>query len=289
MHAEELLPRFLIIGGMKCATTTLFRDLQFCPQVYIPVCKEPEILSRAEFDPKEAAHEYKQINKLAPKGSVVGDASTAYSKWPTHEHVPQRAMNLLGPDLKIIYLIRDPFERTLSHFRHYRSKPESPQISFSQFLKNFPEAIDYSCYGLQLQRWMDVFSPENFLVIPVRQYQSDRSLWVSRVCEHIDVPAPTSLPIEDKIFNQSEGRPVSTGLAKIVLSSSLYQKFIRPRISANVRDFGKRFLKKSPAAKGAFSKEEQEAAEQRFLADSELLYQLTKGAMSRTKFWNRLT
>ena len=172
------------------------------------------------------------------------DSSTAYSKWPTHEHVPKRAMNLLGPDLKIIYLIRDPFERTLSHFRHSSgSKPESPQISFSQFLKNFwtrPLTIPVMDCNSSGGKTPVRFYPENFAcrhscpTIPVRSEPLDHT----RLCEHIDVPAPTSLPIEDKIFNQSEGRPVSTGLAKIVLSSSLYQKFIRPRISANVRDFG---------------------------------------------------
>ena len=38
------LPDFLIIGAMKAGTTTLYRDLELHPQIFLPQEKEPETL-----------------------------------------------------------------------------------------------------------------------------------------------------------------------------------------------------------------------------------------------------
>ena len=40
-----MTPDFLIVGAMKAGTTTLYHDLSEHPDIFLPVLKEPEVLT----------------------------------------------------------------------------------------------------------------------------------------------------------------------------------------------------------------------------------------------------
>jgi hypothetical protein len=134
--AGDAFPDFLCVGAQKGGTSWLYRQLDRHPDFWMPPVKELHYfnsLNRArEFhpprckDPRDAsfldsmknlsAHSYidlKNYGRLFKhKGSLVsGDISPAYST--LSDEVIQRVVNSF-PNLKVIFLARDPVERAWS-------------------------------------------------------------------------------------------------------------------------------------------------------------------------------
>ena len=99
---------------MKAGTTTLYRDLYDHPEVFLPEEKEPDSLAYDDVLTTEGTRTYRGMFAGANDGQLIGEASTSYSKAPFFGDVPSRALRLCGSDLKIIYVVREPFERMVS-------------------------------------------------------------------------------------------------------------------------------------------------------------------------------
>ena len=105
------LPSFVIIGAMKCATTTLAEQLGAQPGVFISDPKEPNFFSDdAVF--RRGMNWYASLFDSAESGAMLGEASTHYTKLPTHPKACERMLAAL-PDAKLIYVMRHPVDRIL--------------------------------------------------------------------------------------------------------------------------------------------------------------------------------
>ena len=76
------LPDFIIIGAMKCGTTSLWEYLKQHPQICIP----HDIKNIEYFDSNENWHKgisfYKSHFKADDKTKSIGELSTEYTKYP---------------------------------------------------------------------------------------------------------------------------------------------------------------------------------------------------------------
>jgi hypothetical protein len=105
------LPDFLCLGTQRGGTTTLQKLLERHPQVFLPACKEVHYFSlHAEKDPQWYADHY----RTAGPGQLCGDITPYYL---FHPEAPRRIRALL-PGAKLIVLLRDPMERSLSQYFH---------------------------------------------------------------------------------------------------------------------------------------------------------------------------
>jgi len=108
------LPNLIIIGAMKCATTSLHYYLNLHPQISMSEEKELDF-----FIHKNNWHkgiEWYKTN-FTGNASVYGESSPNYTKYPFFNGVPER-MHAVVPDAKLIYVVRDPIERIISHYIH---------------------------------------------------------------------------------------------------------------------------------------------------------------------------
>lgn len=104
-------PSFLIIGSQKAGTTSLYQYL----------CQHPKILEAKKKEVNffgDQFHQgidfYKtQFPTLKP-GEITGDATPEYCLFPK---IPVRVHQLF-PEVKIIFLLRNPVERAISHYHH---------------------------------------------------------------------------------------------------------------------------------------------------------------------------
>ena len=109
------LPDFIGIGTQKGGTTTLHKLLNEHPQVYLPECKEVHYF---DLNQDQSINWYKNHFKNARKEECCGEITPFYMY---HPEVPQRIKRVL-PDIKIIILLRDPVERTISQIYHSRKR-----------------------------------------------------------------------------------------------------------------------------------------------------------------------
>jgi hypothetical protein len=169
------LPEFLIIGGQRCGTTSLYRYLAGHPSVRAATGKELQFLSLHH---GRGLRWYRGHFPARPAGVLSFEASPYYLFDPD---VPARAAALL-PDARFIALLRDPADRAYSHYLHSRAYGVEP-LSFADALDAEPERLAtgghtarrrYSYvargrYAEQLSRWFGAVGRDRVLVVRTEQ------------------------------------------------------------------------------------------------------------------------
>jgi hypothetical protein len=231
------LPNFLIIGAMKAGTTSLYRDLLTNPAVFMPLDKEPESLTRDDLLTEPGRQAYEALFAPAkPAHAARGEASTAYTKLPDFAGVPARARQLLGSDLKCIYLVREPVSRIVSHHHHNVSAGLFTITDVNQAVREYPELLNWTRYAMQARPWIDAFGRDNVRIVLFERYTRDRRECVAELSAWLGVePRPDLVDVE-AVYNRSEGKPVITEGWKRVRLSGAYRRLIRPLLPTTVRD-----------------------------------------------------
>jgi hypothetical protein len=171
------LPEFLIIGGIRCGTTSMIEYLGDHPSVGIPPGgKELHFFDR-HFDRGPAWYR----SWFPFKGSserTIGESSPTYLMEPG---VPERVAALL-PDARLIVMLRDPVERAASHFSLRRGKGSEPESTLAAALQDEERRLQgisrheglggaIDCYFEQgsyvkgLRRWSEHFDREQMLIV----------------------------------------------------------------------------------------------------------------------------
>ncbi len=129
--SERRLPDFLVIGTAKSGTTTLFRWLGAQPEVALPATKEPNFFGREE---RWALGLDWYAGHFAGIGDdrLTGEASVRYTAPELAELAAGRIEAVLGR-LPLVCLLRNPVERTRSHYRH--------QVQRGRERRPFPDAV----------------------------------------------------------------------------------------------------------------------------------------------------
>jgi len=155
------LPDFLIIGAMKCGTTTLAAQLAAQDGLFITTPKEPNFFSDDAIFAKGLTW-YESLFDAARPGDLRGEASTHYTKLPHHPHTLDRLVPVL-PDARLICMIRNPLDRAVSHYIHEWSLGAmSGDIDVA--FDSHPELIDYGRYAHQLAPWVAAFGRDRLFV-----------------------------------------------------------------------------------------------------------------------------
>lgn len=246
----SMLPGFLVIGAMKCGTTTLYNDLRSHGSLHLPE-KENNVLSAVGATTATSRDEYERIYRGQAKGQLGGDVSTTYSMLPDCPGVPKLAREVLGRDLRVIYLVRNPLDRAVSHHYHMHSRladTRRMEASVDESVASRAEIVDYSRYAMQLSPWRDCFPEEQIRVIVFGEYVKNRRKTVSELCDFLGV-SDQSCEIEaDKAFNQSDGKPVLNYFWSAIYEATWYQKGIRPLMPVGLKGHLCRWvLPKAPA------------------------------------------
>lgn len=229
------LPRFLIIGAMKAGTTTLYEDLAHVPGLYLPPEKEPEDLAFPEVETPAGRARYAAKFAACPPGALAGEASTAYAKRPTYEGVARRAHAILGEDLKIIYLTRDPVRRIVSQHHHLWGL-SLEQRPLNQAVLEDETYVAYSRYAWQLEPWRALLPASQILTLSFEDYIADRMACLGRICAFLGVAAPETA--DETHRNASAGkRIVRRGSAwSRIGHSRFYMYRIKPLLPTELRD-----------------------------------------------------
>lgn len=158
---------FLVIAPPKTGSTWLAKNLLHHPRLFIPELKEVKYFNSL-FKWLDYGWYSAQFDKAGSRRS--GEASPSYATLP--QDSIQR-LHTLFPDLKLVYLMRDPISRAWSHAKHnhkYREVNFSEIASFAdpsmvpeeQWRANFCNEwmLASGDYLGQLRRWLSVF-PKN--------------------------------------------------------------------------------------------------------------------------------
>jgi hypothetical protein len=155
------LPNLLVIGGLKCGTTSLHHYLNLHPEIAMSRPKELNFFV-AELNWDLGAEWYaSHFDRAAP---VRGESSPHYTNLPRFAGVAGRIAGLLA-EVRLIYVVRDPIERILSHYLHNVSGGYESR-SLERALADPDSAyIARSRYAMQLEPYLDAFGRERILIV----------------------------------------------------------------------------------------------------------------------------
>jgi hypothetical protein len=231
------LPTFLVIGAMKAGTTSLWSYLRAHPQVRMSDEKELDFFVAEKcFD--RGLGWYEAQFEPVPAGTVaVGEASTNYTKHPLFDGVPARAAAAL-PHAKIVYVVRQPFERMRSHWFHARAAGWEHR-SFARAITTDPQYVDVSSYGSQLARWLEHFPRDQIAVHTSEQLRADRAATIARLLRFLGVDE-IALPVDDEAHRASEKPAPRRRLATMLAAVPGASHVARVAPAAVRREYGRR-------------------------------------------------
>jgi len=140
---------------------------------------------------------------FADDSPVRGESSPGYTGYPRVQGVPERIRALI-PEARLIYLVRDPIERTVSHYvQAYKVRAESRSFG-AAFRDLDPERNKYVCYSryaTQVERYLHCFASERLLVLDGDDLLRHREKALRRVFGFVGVDASFGSPVFDEMLN----------------------------------------------------------------------------------------
>ncbi|HLJ12737.1 MAG TPA: sulfotransferase domain-containing protein, partial [Planctomycetaceae bacterium] len=188
----EDFPDFLLIAPPKTGTTWLAKQLGRHPGIYVSAVKEVKYFNFFQ-QVKDFLWYLSMFREGA--GRLKGDVTPNYSLLPRSTI---RLIHALRPDLKLIFLMRDPVDRAWSHARwDYRLRDTTfssndctiEQVTDSMWQQNFshPLSVLFGDYLGQLQRWLGVFDRSRFFIGFYEQIQQAPHELLDRIFDFLGV------------------------------------------------------------------------------------------------------
>ena len=196
-------PHFILVGMMKCGTTSLARALSIHPEVHFSTPKEPRFFSDDDAYEKGFEH-YRRVfgSDAECNGKKVGEGSVNYSHAPEIEKSCARiTLNL--PEVKIILMVRDPLEQIKSawNYRHLIHGYPGENLLSACIHKN-PIYIKNARYIEVLATLRRHFAPERIRVLFMEDLRTSFRETIQQACEFIGVD-PTRQPAEQIHANKT--------------------------------------------------------------------------------------
>ena len=221
------LPNLVIIGGLKCGTTSLHHYLGLHPQIAMSRPKELNFFVEElnwDLGPEWYASHF---DRAAP---VRGESSPHYTNLPRFDGVAERMHEVLGGQARVIYMVRDPIERILSHYLHnvgggYEHRPMEEALADPG-----SAYVARSRYAMQIQPYWETFDRAHVLILDNAELANERAATMRRVFEFCEV--------DDDFSSEQFERQWETGSAKQEGGFRLMDRAVRlPGLRALDRNF----------------------------------------------------
>ena len=187
----RLLPDFIIIGGKKCGTSSLYNYLARHPSIapafrkevhfFDGTGKKRNLLYRAYFPTRS---QVRRARRELGTNLITGEATPYYI---FHPLAPARVREMV-PRVRLIAMLRNPVDRAYSHY-HHEVRSGTEKLSFEEAIKRETERLsgerekmlldrDYDSlnrrrysylsrgiYVDQLRNWRENFPEEQLLIL----------------------------------------------------------------------------------------------------------------------------
>ncbi len=177
-------PNLFLIGSMKCGTTSLHEMLGAHPDIFMSrKLKEPAWFAGTNSGKSLAW--YLEHFAEATGERYVGESSTDYTKAPRLGPVTER-LREFSPDARILYIMRDPFARAISHYWW--------EVEFSAEGRSFPEAMkasreiaDVGNYAMQIAPFIATFGRGRVHVLTMETLTDDPRTAMDEILQFLEL------------------------------------------------------------------------------------------------------
>lgn len=227
------LPDFLIIGAMKCGTSTLQAQLAAQPGVFMTTPKEPNFFSDDDVY-AQGLEWYEKLFADAQPNDLKGEASTHYTKLPTYPNCLAR-LKASGATPKFIYMIRNPVARTVSHYIHEWTMGNMSGDIDAAFDAH-PELVAYSNYAMQIAPYAHAFGADKILLMSLDHLKIEPQAELNRVGAFLGLEGPLVWQEEQAQMNVSADRIRRFPLYRFLVDNPVATTLRRTLVPQGLRD-----------------------------------------------------
>ena len=174
------IPNLFIIGAMKAGTSSLHEYLHQHPEIFMSRLKEPQYFAphktrwgqpwgQGYSHPEPGDDWYLRLFAAAGDARYAGESSVSYTARPWVGDCEKR-IHEFNPAARLIYILRDPVERSLSHYWHFVAdgrEDRSPEAA----MRRRGEYVSRSDYALQLQPYLETFGSNQVYILTLEELQ----------------------------------------------------------------------------------------------------------------------
>ncbi len=240
------LPNFIVLGAPKCGTTSLHLYLSEHPEIFMTEQKEIHFFlsDDAHWGTWNRGLEwYSSLFKAGKSYPMRGEASPGYVIEGQTEDAAKKISEVL-PEVKLIYLIRDPIRRTKSHFLESYFLGYLPKgICLDDIISNrgindrphdfyYKDFVYTSLYNRQLRLLLKHHDLNNIFIATQEQLQTQPQRILTEIFNFLGIDSafiPMSLNTRLNVSSEKQKRVIDP--LRFLSNSSLYRK-----LSAHVPD-----------------------------------------------------
>lgn len=201
--ATPRLPDFIVIGEMRCGSTTLWEMLDRHPAVGFPEEKELHFFDDRDGKWGRGLNWYAGLFQKIPAGFTCGEATPDYL---FHEGACERIASTV-PQAKLLVILRDPKERAWSHYWHNVRRGRET-LGFDEAMKAEAERmkspdvairshfsyVTRGHYVRRLKHYAGVFGRDALCVLFLEDLIARPEPCMREVCRHLGIePLPEVL------------------------------------------------------------------------------------------------
>ena len=232
---QRMLPSFLICGGQRCGTTSMYRALAAHPAVLKAVLHKGVHYFDVGYDRGlrwYRAHfpTYRQAARIERDLGVPVQTFESSPYYMYHPHAMERIATDL-PSVKLVVLVRDPVERAYSQHAHEVARGFETEHDFAAALALEPERLDgvtekmlsepghynfshqhhaYRARGeyvRYLRRMAEHVGRESIHVVDSHEFFTNPEPVYDAVLDFLGLPKPTEVGAAYPAFEQHNARP----------------------------------------------------------------------------------
>jgi hypothetical protein len=221
------LPDFLIIGGERCGTSSLYAYLKEHPDVFMPDLKEPLFFNNLASNrpphpnwPPWTIERYATLFEAARPEQTLGEASALYLY--SHDTVIPTLRSIYGEkarDVRIVMILRNPVDRAWSF--HMLLRRSGDKMSFFEMVDKYCGGEKKTSYNFltagnyteQVRDYLSAF--DSVRIFMFEDLQQDSAAVLHNIFELIGVNDTGFVPWNINTAYNASGSPKS-GLSRLV-------------------------------------------------------------------------
>ncbi len=240
------LPNLVVIGAGKTGTTSLHYYLGLHPQIFMSRVKELRFFTDG-YD--QGVEWYRSQFRAGRDHPIRGETSPQYTSYPRNAGVPAR-MHALIPDAKLLYVVRDPFARLLSHFVFLAAEEQLTDLdgALDPFDTNPYVAQSRQCW--QLEQYLPYYPLSRILVVSAEELRRARRATLARVFVFLGVDdAFDSRELDAELNVTDVARRHRGRISRLVNAAAAWRpgRFVPPSIGLPVRNAALRLFSRPVA------------------------------------------
>ena len=234
---QSQLPNLIVIGTMKCGTTSLHAYLDKHPDIFMSEIKEIDFFVAPKNYNKGLDWYKEQFRTDKP---IRGESSQNYSKChtPLYKGVAKRIHKAI-PQVKLIYIVRDPIKRIQSHYVQNIAH-DNEKLEFYDFI-GYPDNMPNNTfvltgnYYIQLKEYLKYFPMSSIHVTCLEELNKDTLVTLNKIFDFLGVERIHNKETFNFIENKGVDKTVQNRFGAYLQNSSMVKVIKTSAVAASAR------------------------------------------------------